>query len=370
MGKFTFLIAFMLAFFTAGYGQVSGYTFSQSTGNTYTEITGGTVVVTCTDCTTSYDSSSWIITLPTPVYFNGAMVSSVVMRADGSLVMGSTTETSAVGPIAATTTATGVISPLGMDLRSSTVAGTTYEIRWQDTGSSYVFQWKNASRWSQNTVEKLNFQVRINKATGVVTMAYGEMVVAANTTYQPQVGLRGTTNSDYNNRRLTTTIPDATPSWEDTAVGSSNSHTVLFTSGSPAAFPASGLNFTYSPPACVPPIAVTSSNVGSITATIQWQNPFGAPAAGYDYYVSTSSTAPTAATIPTGNQAIGTTLNLTTLTPSTQYYVFIRANCGGSSSSWSSAVSFTTTQIPGVIPFIENFESANNWGYCKRNSDK
>ena len=249
MKKITLLIAFMLAFLS-GYGQsVANYTFSQSTGNAYTEITGGTSVVSCTDCTTSYDTSSYVITLPTAFPFNGTTVTSVVMRVDGSLLLGATSTSSSTSPISSTATGTGVVSPLGMDLRSSTVAGTTFDLSWIDNGTEYVFQWKNASRWAQNTIEKLNFQVKINKTTGVINLAYGTMTAADSTGYQPQVGLRGLASSDYNARSLTATVPDATPSWDDTALATSNSATVRFTTGTPAAIPASGLVYTFTPPA-------------------------------------------------------------------------------------------------------------------------
>jgi len=235
--------------------QVSYYAFSQSVG-TYTEITGGTVVTSCVDCPTVYDTDSYAITLPSPFYFNGEYISNVVMRVDGNLVLGTSVLSSGSGPIASTTAASGVISALGMDLRNCTTAGVLYELRWEDTGSDYVFQWKNAARWNQ-VGEQLNFQIRVNKTSGLINVVYGNMLsVTATTTYQPQVGLRGVTNTDYNNRRLTTSVPDAAPSWDDTVAGTSNSHNVRFTNTAPAAVPASGLTFTWTVP----------------TTTVDWAN--------------------------------------------------------------------------------------------------
>ena len=235
--------------------QVSYYAFSQSVG-TYTEITGGTVVTSCVDCPTVYDTDSYAITLPSPFYFNGEYISNVVMRVDGNLVLGTSVLSSGSGPIASTTAASGVISALGMDLRNCTTAGVLYELRWEDTGSDYVFQWKNAARWNQ-VGEQLNFQIRVNKTSGLINVVYGNMLnVTATTTYQPQVGLRGVTNTDYNNRRLTSTVPDAAPSWDDTVAGTSNSHNVRFTNTAPAAVPASGLTFTWTAP----------------TTTVDWAN--------------------------------------------------------------------------------------------------
>lgn len=357
MGKFTFLIAFMLAFFS-GYGQVSNYSFSQSTG-TYTELTGGTVLASCTGCAEeTHDTDSYVITLPTPVVFNGFEVTSVLMRTDGSLVMGTTETSTSTGPLSASTVASGVIAALGMNLENTTAAGQLFEMRWEEVGDSYIFQWKNAARSAQTT-ELLNFQIMLNKLSGVVSIMYGNMTVNASTTLQPHVGLRGLTSSDYNNRRLTTSIPDASPSWDDTVAGTSNSNTVRLTSGTTPAVPVSGLTYVWSPSGCFAPSPLSMSSVGGTTATGHFT-----PATGitnYEYYIATSSTAPTAGTAPSGTVPPGTTLSLSSLSPTTTYYVYLRSNCGGSSSAWTAVTSFVTTQIPGTIPFTEGFEGANNW---------
>lgn len=230
--------------------QTSLYTFSQSTG-TYTEITGGTVLISCLDCGTTYDTNSYTATLPTPFLFNGTPVTDVVMRVDGSLVLGTTTLSSAQSPLSSTTVGTGVVSPLGMQLRNTGITGTLFEMRWLDNGTDYIFQWKNVARLTQHTVETLNFQAKLNKATGVISFIYGPMNnVAASETYQPQVGLRGTTTADYFSRSLTGSIPDLTPSWDDTVVSTTNTtaSTVRFTTNLPAVFPPSGLTYIFTPP--------------------------------------------------------------------------------------------------------------------------
>jgi len=99
------------------------------------------------------------------------------------------------------------------------------------------------------------------------------------------------------------------------------------------------------PPACSVPSALTSSAVTATSATISWTAPASAPASGYNYYVSTSSTAPTAGTTPTGTTAAGvTTVNLSGLTANTTYYFWVSSNCGGASgvSAWAGASSFYT----------------------------
>ena len=64
--------------------------------------------------------------------------------------------------------------------------------------------------------------------------------------------------------------------------------------------------------------------------TLSWTAAIPVPANGYQYYYSTSSLTPTASTTPIGSTTSGiTTANLTGLTTTTVYYVWVRSNCGG-----------------------------------------
>ena len=95
---------------------------------------------------------------------------------------------------------------------------------------------------------------------------------------------------------------------------------------------------------CLPPGTLTVGATGEDTATINWGASASTPANGYSYYRSTIGTAPTAGATPTGSVLAGvTTANLTGLTASTTYYVWVKANCGpGSSSAWLGPVVFAT----------------------------
>lgn len=107
-------------------------------------------------------------------------------------------------------------------------------------------------------------------------------------------------------------------------------------------------DYTFSvstPPACAVPTALTSSAVTSATATISWTAASPAPTSGYEYFVSTSATAPTVGSTPTGTTAAGiTTASLTGLTANTTYYFWVRSNCGGANgtSVWAGSSSFFT----------------------------
>lgn len=98
------------------------------------------------------------------------------------------------------------------------------------------------------------------------------------------------------------------------------------------------------------PSAITVSAVGATTATVSWTAASPAPTSGYQYYLSTSNTAPIAATAPTGSTAAGvTTVNLTGLTGDTKYYFWVRSNCGAVNGQgyWIGPVSFQTLCAPG-----------------------
>lgn len=101
------------------------------------------------------------------------------------------------------------------------------------------------------------------------------------------------------------------------------------------------ITFTYVGASCIPPSTLVSSSIGSTTATISWTAASPAPSGGYQYYVSTSATNPAAGATPTGSSAT-TSVNLSSLNSSTQYYFWVRSNCGTENSSWVGSSNFTT----------------------------
>ena len=119
-------------------------------------------------------------------------------------------------------------------------------------------------------------------------------------------------------------------------------------------------------PSCVNPTALVSSAITTTTATVSWTAPTSAPANGYEYYQSTTNTAPIATTVPTGAIVAGiVTKNLTGLISGTTYYVWVRSKCSASSTSlWSLSVIFTTNCLPiNSLPWTENFDSLTTIGF-------
>ncbi|MBL7885782.1 MAG: fibronectin type III domain-containing protein, partial [Flavobacterium sp.] len=340
------LMTVMMFFLFLGnaFSQVSTYTFSQSSG-TYTSITGGTVSASGA----ALDDGIVSVTLPTAFVYNGISVTTVGFSPNGYLIMGNTTS-HGYTPLSSTSTSNGVISAMGVDMVSS---GATSEQRWEQIGNEIIFQWKDFKRYNATafTDENFSFQIRLNTTTKVITFVYnGATTVNVSTTRIPQVGLRGTANTDYLARRLTTTVPDAAPAWNDTAAATSNAHNVRFTSTA-ACYPAAGQTFTWTPPtppSCSAPTALTVTDIQTVTVDLAWTAPVSGTPASYDWEIRTSGAGGSGATglAASGNVTAPTvTVNdASGLTENTAYNLYVRTNCtgGDGSSTWAGPVAFTT----------------------------
>lgn len=115
---------------------------------------------------------------------------------------------------------------------------------------------------------------------------------------------------------------------------------------------------TVAPSVCLVPSAVNVANITASSALLSWTSPSPAPSGGFVYYFNTTGVAPTNATPASGSVGVGvTSVNLTGLTGSTNYYFWVRTYCGGSDyGEWvalnNSGSGFFTTlyQPPFCVP--------------------
>lgn len=241
-----------------------------------------------------------------------------------------TAKTATTVTISAAATTTGT----GFHFRFS---NTNYGIRYQTIGTApnrtLVVQWTGWQRYTTTGVfgEVYNFQIRLNETTNTINVVYNILGPSSTTLTTFEVGLRGSANTDFNNRTTTT-------SWAASAAGTLNSSTMNLSN---TVRPTSGQTYTWTPPSCVAPTALTSSSVTTTSATISWNAASPVPSNGYQYYFSTSSIAPTAGTTPSGTTT-GTSVNLTGLTSNVTYYFWVRSNCGGTQSTWAGSSTFFT----------------------------
>lgn len=350
------------AFLLAGYSnidaQVSTYSFAQSSG-TFTSITG-TVLGTATGNTsaTNLNSNVYPLALPFNFEYNGSLYNSLNVSTNGFITFGATAPSSTLtSPLSSTAAYEGAVSVFGRNISSFfDINGVSGDISWETIGTApnreVVIQWKNFrpnSITSTTSVYAFSFQLRLRETSNVISMIYDSGSYLAGTTTvsgTAQIGLRGSTNTDFNNRINGTTL-EFVNSTEGTA---NNSGQAFNTTNAVPGMPISGLTYTWTPPSCYVPSGLSAGTATTNTVDIQWTASSSSPS-GYDIYYSTSNTPPNSSTPPSISGVSGTSATLSLLAASTTYYVWIRSNCGGGNTSvWSlQPVPVTTSCQPPAI---------------------
>lgn len=291
------LFCLFISFF--GKTQVNTYTFSNSTV-TYAGLSTSTTVHA-----SGWDDAVSSVTIPFTFTFNGVNYTSCNVATNGYITFGTTAPSTALySPISSTTAYGGTISAFGMDLisNSSTIVyGTTGSA----PNRTFVVQWNNARRYSGGAVtgDVLNFQIRLVETSNVVQVDYGTNTATSTTALTCQVGLRGSTNTDYNNRT-------ATASWSTTSAGTANTNTMT---SSNTVMP-SGRRYAWTPPSCS-----GTPNAGTVAASV-------------NNTCSSTSTTLTASSLSTGN---GITYQWQSST---------------NNSTWSNIVGQTSTTYATTLP--------------------
>jgi hypothetical protein len=139
-------------------------------------------------------------------------------------------------------------------------------------------------------------------------------------------------------------------SWVKDAIDNRNistSSTIAITTlaGLKTTRPQLKITYTTSVPTCTSPSSPIVTNITTTSANISWGTVSGV--AGYEYSVTTSSTSPVSGTATTS-----ASYNATSLAPGTQYYIYVRSNCGnGNYSVWVSTPFITSMVQSQTITF-------------------
>jgi hypothetical protein len=234
---------------------VATYTFSQST-SAYTAITGGTVIGTDTADEENFTNLNIGFTF----YYNGLLRTTFGVNANGYLVLG-TQGNASHGAISGMAN-TNLVAALSYDIAAQTGAEIMYKTIGSAPNRTLVVQWKNYTSVNA-TGEALNFQIRLNETSNSISVNYGTFTITT-TVDSAQVGLKGAMSSDYNNRYARDTVN----TWATSTAGNANSRRMMVTS---AFKPASGLTFTWTPPAApADPTTLTFTNVYVTSMNVNW----------------------------------------------------------------------------------------------------
>lgn len=347
------------------HAQVGAYGFSQSSG-TFTPIVGTNLgTATGNTTTTNLNSAVYPVTLPFSFVFNGTSYSALNVSTNGFVTFGATPPaTTTTTPISGTVAYDGAISAWGRDISSFfNVAGTTGSISWETTGTApnreVTIQWRDFrtnSATAVTTVFSFSFQIKLQETSNIIKIVYdsGSYLIGSTAVdLTAQIGLRGSTNTDFKNR-----LNDDTVSFTNSTQGIANGSTQEFsTVAAIPGMPTAGLTYTFTPPTCFPPTNVVVNNILTTSANVSWTAPTSAPANGYDVYYSTSNASPLNSVTPQYTGITGSSQVISGLTQATVYYVWVRSVCAPSNlSEWSLMATFTSTCDP-VATMFENFDS-------------
>ena len=218
----------------------------------------------------------------------------------------------------------------------------------------FTVQWSGRKRFS--VADDIDFQAKLYETTNIVELIYNAITIAtvgsAGTNDLAQIGLKGNSNADYNNRSTST-------NWSSTIAGTINTATLTLSN---TIKPASGQLYRWTPSSCNPPSALNVTSVAVTSATLNWTASISAPTSGYQWEVRTSGAAGSGATglVTSGTVGAGiVTAPSGTLIANTVYTFYVRANCGSSNYSvWSTSSSFTTPCTASPITYTQGFNAS------------
>lgn len=353
--------------------QVSTYVFTQFSG-TYTAISGGTVFGN----TTSDDQVFVDPAVPLGAFggatgpgmpigfnftFNNLVFDRIGINNNGWIFFGQSGAAPSVNSqsssgytgISATSTAPGNLQNRVAALARDLQAQAGGDLRVQTIGTApnqiCVIQWSNYRKFAA-TGDSYNFQIRLHETSNVVEVVYGSFLNNA-TTGTAEVGLRGSTNADFNNR-----LVNAANAWAVSIAGIANNSNVSFNNG--GLIPSNGQVYRWTPPS--PCSGIPAAN--SVVSTQSLICPNAAVLMGlatsytnigltYQWFSSTvSSVGPFT---PVAGATL-TTLNSGSLQVNTFYNVAI--TCTVSSQTTTSSVQGITIAgtTTNTVPYFEGFE--------------
>lgn len=215
----------------------NAYSFSQVSSG-YSEITGTSLGTTASD-----DSVYVNIPIGFNFSFNGVNYNTVGVSSNGFIWFGSPNPAKTMySPISAAGAMKGFAAGFARNLEprtGSSPGSLKYNTVVKGAGLEFVVQWKNfqqATAGTANNGDNLNFQIRLRQIDNAILVNYGAFTIAVNGT--AQVGLRGLTNADFENRSIPT-------SWANSVDGVANNATANYNTA--AKKPDSGLLFSWIP---------------------------------------------------------------------------------------------------------------------------
>jgi len=208
MKKILFAVVFLYTCFSFSVAQVNTYTFAQDTGSPTYLSSGYTEIGIGTGLDEDYHNN-----VPIGFYFNfnGIEYSSLTIHDNGYIVMGSYTGTTS-SPISSVNNS---MSALGADLQGLSNATLRHQTLGSAPNRRFLAEWRHFETYGSSGGGDFSFQIILYEGTNVIQIVYDTHSSFAD---DFQVGLRGASSTDYNNRTKATA-----DQWLSSVAGTTNS---------------------------------------------------------------------------------------------------------------------------------------------------
>lgn len=263
--------------------------------------------------------------------FNGTNYTNCYVNSNGYITFGNTApSTTNYAPINSNAGYAGAFGAFADDLGDDSNAPITYNMTGTSPNRVLSIIWLKASRYNASanaffSSEKgIYFAINLYETTNVIEAAYGNCTMV-NYAENVQIGLRGTSNSDFNHRRLTTNS-----AWlNNTTTATGNGQGVNSKNN---AKPSNLYTYFRWTPNCVPPV-ITSVTVNNPT-TCGGTGSLVVNGTGLSGNYTVTYTSSLAGTVTTGSlTATGNTITISGLAAATYTNVSIKAAAASCSSN-------------------------------------
>lgn len=193
-----FLMLFLLSFST--FAQVSStYTFANGTTPAHVAMSGGTVLASGTAMD---DAIFTNIPIGFTFNFNGVDYTTVGVSTNGFIWFGSTNPAATdYNPISSTAGMAGVASCFGANLVGQ-AAGASLKYTTTGTCPNRVFMVQWLTMKVVGKTSKIDLQITLTEGSNLVELHPYDASYLVSDSYNAQVGLRGSSNADFNNRNV------------------------------------------------------------------------------------------------------------------------------------------------------------------------
>ncbi|MDP4265195.1 MAG: choice-of-anchor J domain-containing protein [Bacteroidota bacterium] len=292
--------------------QITSYSFTSGTA-TYTSITGTSPLVIGNGTDPVFDEGyANGIPIGFTFIYLGNFYTAISASTNGFAALGTIGTAGFSNSLANNGIGKPILAPLWEDLALTSVSNLKYSTTGSTGSRIFTLQWDNVFFDFGASAPGLSFQLRLYETTNVIEFIYNQLPgVAQDFSGGASIGITG------NGSFLSLSNSSASP-----VISSVKSTDTIVTK------PATGQVYRFTPLACSGP-GVGVSSITANSAVISWGNA-GAPF--YEYAVTTSATPPVSGVVVSGN-----VLGVTNLAPCTQYYLYVRKDCGGGTwSTWNS----------------------------------